>query len=108
MLIYSCDAGYRICAILSVLGRIGIVSECQVLFTSSPSRPDRHLFLHLSHSFRSLLIAVWGARAYAVFNRSKIVLVIYGALQLIVLGLAAVRVASSFHNVFELFNIIFQ
>jgi len=57
----SCDAGYRICAILSVLGRIGITT-------------------------------VWGSRAYAVFRRSKIILVIFGSLELVVIGLALLHV----------------
>ncbi|KIM38935.1 hypothetical protein M413DRAFT_419912 [Hebeloma cylindrosporum] len=35
--------------------------------------------------------AVWGSRAYAVFNRSKIILVVFGSLELVVIGLSIVR-----------------
>jgi len=57
----SCDAGYRICSILSVLGRIGIIT-------------------------------VWGARTYAVFNRSKIILIVFGTLGVIVIVFAVMHV----------------
>ncbi|KIM35944.1 hypothetical protein M413DRAFT_449480 [Hebeloma cylindrosporum] len=57
----SCDEGYRICAVLSVLGRIGIVT-------------------------------VWGSRTYAIFNRSKIILALFGSLGLAVIGLAILHV----------------
>jgi len=93
--IYSCDAGYQICAILSFLGRIGIISAW-VLFhlCSSLIDPTYNCLLH--HSALSfLIVAVWGSRAYAVFNRSKIILVIFGSLELVVLALAVVRIISS-------------
>ena len=41
--------------------------------------------------FPSYTIAVWGLRTYAVFRRSKIILVIFGSLELVVIGLSAVR-----------------
>jgi len=42
--------------------------------------------------FRLLHIAVWGYRAYAVFDRSKIILIIFGILELIVIIFAVMHV----------------
>ena len=49
-------------------------------------RPDQHMLLSLPH------IAVWGLRAYAVFQGSKIIVVIFGSLELVVISLSVVRV----------------
>lgn len=70
--------------------------------------PHLQLLLHLSPLCSLLPIAVWGSRAYAVFNRSKIILVIFGSLELLVLALSVVRIVSSFLlHVFEWFNFNF-
>ena len=39
-----------------------------------------------------------------MFNRSKIILFIFGSLELIVLALSAVRIVSSFPHAFEWLN----
>ena len=54
----------------------------------------------------SQLTAVWGSRAYAVFDRNKIILVMFGSLELVVVGLSIVRIISSFPHAFAWFKII--
>jgi len=86
--INSCDAGYQICSILSALGRVGILSEWAFI-TSGGRLTDHHPATSL---FPLLIPAVLGARTYALFNKSKIILVIFGSLGLAVIAVAAVRI----------------
>lgn len=79
----SCNAGYQLCASLSIIGRAAILSKS--LLTSHFSlRPK------LNYASTSLYKAVWGARTYAVFNSNKWVLALFASLGLTVFILGAV------------------
>lgn len=72
----SCDSGYQVCAILSVFGRAAVLSASLSTLTA------------LSYA---MLTAVWGARTYAVFNRSRAILCIFIPLGMFTMVLATVR-----------------
>ena len=88
-IINSCDAGYRICAILSVLGRVAIVSELAFIASDVDRLTDHHFYPAIC-----FISVVLGARTYALFNRSKIILVIFGSLGLTVIAVAVVGIRS--------------
>jgi len=61
--IYSCDTGYQICAILSVLGRIGIISEW-ILFPLRSSLMDLITITSSSFPLCSLNTQPYGVREH--------------------------------------------